>query len=94
MDHLDRPLCSELNEYLRGPQSSLIQCLITLKFIASQPGLSFVFREKNACFNSLIDKDLLDNAVLTLIRKLLNDIDGSKTFFATNGPISAKYFLN
>ena len=41
------PLCGDKsNEYLRGPQSSPKQCLITLKFISSAPGLLFVFREK------------------------------------------------
>ena len=41
------PLCSDKsNKYLRGPQSSPKQCLITLKFISSAPGLLFVFGEK------------------------------------------------
>ena len=41
------PLCSDKsNKYLRGPQSSPKQCLITLKFISSAPGFLFVFREK------------------------------------------------
>ena len=41
------PLCNnKSNRYLRGPQSSPKQCLITLKFISSAPGLLFVFREK------------------------------------------------
>ena len=41
------PFCSdESNEYLRGPQSSPKQCLITLKFISSAPGILFVFRGK------------------------------------------------
>ena len=52
------PPCSdESNKYLRGPQSSPKQCLITLKFISSAPELLFVFREKKASFNSFIDKD-------------------------------------
>ena len=46
------------NKYLRGPQSSPKQCLITLKFISSAPGLLFVFREKRKLsFNSFIDRD-------------------------------------
>ena len=41
------PLCSdESNKYLRGPQSSPKQCLITLKFFSSALGLLFVFRKK------------------------------------------------
>ena len=40
-------LCGDKsNKYLRGPQSSPKQCLITLKFISSAPGILFVFRGK------------------------------------------------
>ena len=40
-------LCSDgSNNYLRGPESSLMQCLNILKFILSPSGLLFVFREK------------------------------------------------
>ena len=39
------PLCSdESNKYLREPQSSTKQCLITLKDISSAPELLLVFR--------------------------------------------------
>ena len=39
--------CSdESNKYLRGPQSSPKQCLITLEFTSSAPGILFVFRGK------------------------------------------------
>ena len=48
------PLCSDKsNKYLRGPQSSPKQCLITLKFISSAPGLLFVFREKKESYLSI-----------------------------------------
>ena len=44
-------LCSDgSNNYLRGPQSSLKQCLNILKFILSPSGLLFVFREKKGIF--------------------------------------------
>ena len=40
-------LCSDgSNNHLRGPQSSLKQCLNILKFILSPSVLLFVFREK------------------------------------------------
>ena len=41
----------ESNKYLRGPQSSPKQCLVTWNFISSELGLLFVFREKKASFN-------------------------------------------
>ena len=88
-------LCGDKsNKYLRGPQSSPKQCLITLKFISSAPGLLFVFREKKASFNSFNDRDWLGRVVLTLFKKLSNGIDGLGIFFAKDGPISAKYLLN
>ena len=41
------PLCSdESNKYLRGPQNSPKQCLITSKFISLAPELLLVFGEK------------------------------------------------
>ena len=53
------PPSDESNEYLRGPQSSQKQCLITLKFISSASGLWFVFREKKASFNPFTDRDII-----------------------------------
>ena len=51
-------LCSDgSSNYLRGPQSSLKQCLNILKPILSPSGLMFVFREKKASFNSFNDRD-------------------------------------
>ena len=52
-------LCSDgLNNYLRGPQSSLKQCLNILKFILSPSGLLFVFREKrHLSIHLLIETD-------------------------------------
>ena len=42
------PLCSdESNKYLRGQQSSPKQCVITLKFISSAPGLVRFQRKKD-----------------------------------------------
>ena len=70
------PLCSdESNKYLRGPQSSPKQCLITLKFLSSAPGLSFVFGEKKASFNSFLDRDWLGKVVLTNFKNLLSGIN-------------------
>ena len=53
------PLCSDKsNKYLRGPQSSPKQCLVTLKFISSAPGLLLVFREKrHLSIHLLIETD-------------------------------------
>ena len=79
------------NKYLRGPQSSPKQCLITLKFISSAPWLFLAFRVKKAFFNWLIDKDWLGKTVFTVFKKLSNGIDGSGTFFAKDRPISAKF---
>ena len=44
-------LCGDKsNKYLRGPQSSPKQCLITLKFISSAPGLFVCFQRKKGIF--------------------------------------------
>ena len=40
-----------------------------------------------ASINSLIDKDWLGKVVMTLFKKLLDDINGSGTFPAKDGPI-------
>ena len=52
-------LCIDgLNNYLRGQQSSLKQCLNILKFILSPSGLLFVFREKrHLSIHLLIESD-------------------------------------
>ena len=45
------------------------------------------FRRKMASINSFIDKDWLGKVVMTLLKKLLDDINGSGTFPAKDGPI-------
>ena len=88
-------LCSDgSSNYLRGPQSSLKQCLNILKPIISPSGLMFVFREKKASFNSFNDRDWLGKVVVTLFKKHSNGIDVLGIFFAKDGLISTKYLLN
>ena len=43
----------------RGSLISPNHYLTTLKFMSSYPGLSFVFNEKKASFNSFIDSEFL-----------------------------------
>ena len=71
---------------------TMLNC-IAVFFISTRTFVCFE-REKKASFGLLIDRDWLGKVVLTLFKKLSNDIDRSGISFAKDGPISAKKILN
>ena len=58
--------------------------------------VDFISNRTFVCFQKKrhLSIHLLIKVVLTLFKKLSNDIDGLGIFFAKDGSISAKYLLN